>query len=251
MAKIRADQLLVVKNLCESRSKAQALILAGKVWIGTARVEKAGRLLPEETELRVESPPPFVSRSGEKLDGLFRSWPGEEFRPIGIWLDVGASTGGFTDCLLQRGAEKVVCVDVGRCQLHSKILQDPRVINLEGVNARHLKPGDLPEAPYNGVVIDVSFISLTLILKPVWAFLKPGGWLCALIKPQFEVQKAEADKARGIITDETLRQAVLEKIRQFVRNELPNTNEFLVTESTLAGTEGNREFLAAWQKTVE
>ncbi|PXA03221.1 TlyA family rRNA (cytidine-2'-O)-methyltransferase [Coraliomargarita sinensis] len=239
--KIRLDELLVEKGLADSRSRAKALILAGKVLLGTERLDKPGRSLPADSELTVEQPPRFVSRGGEKLEGfLDRFEISMEGLPI---LDVGASTGGFTDCCLQRGATSATCVDVGRAQMHNKLIQDPRVTNLEKTNARHLKPGDLTRDSYPRIVMDLSFISLTKVLPAVWTFLEPGGCLIALVKPQFEARKEEVDAGRGIIRDAAVHQRVLQEIRDFALSELSGAELVGMIDSPIKGTDGNREFL--------
>lgn len=246
--KIRLDELLVEKGLADSRSQAKALILAGKVLSGTQRLDKPGRTLPADSDLTVEQPPRFVSRGGEKLEGFLDRF---EIPMAGLWvLDVGASTGGFTDCCLQRGAVSATCVDVGRAQMHNKLIQDPRVTNLEKTNARHLKPGDLPHAAYPRIVMDLSFISLTKVLPAVWPFLEPGGCLIALVKPQFEARKAEVDAGRGIIRDGAVQERVLGEIRDFALNELPGAELVGTMDSPIKGTDGNREFLIGLCTTV-
>jgi 23S rRNA (cytidine1920-2'-O)/16S rRNA (cytidine1409-2'-O)-methyltransferase len=239
--KCRLDELLVAQGLADSRSQAKALILAGKVLLGTERLDKPGRNLAEDSPLTVEKPPRFVSRGGEKLEGFL-----DRFAiPMAglIVLDVGASTGGFTDCSLQRGATSATCVDVGRAQMHNKLIQDPRVTNLEKTNARHLKPGDLPNEAYPRIVMDVSFISLTKVLPAVWQFLEPGGILIALVKPQFEAEKHEVDAGRGIIRDESVQNRVLQQIQEFALATLPGAALIGTMDSPIKGTDGNREFL--------
>ncbi len=239
--KIRLDELLVAQGLAESRSQAKALILAGKVLLGTERIDKPGRALPSDTELTVEQAPRFVSRGGEKLEGFLDRYAiTVEGLPI---LDVGASTGGFTDCCLQRGAISSTCVDVGRAQLHNKLIQDPRVTNLEKLNARHLQPGDLPLAAYPRIVMDLSFISLTKVLPAVWTFLTPGGCLIALVKPQFEATKEEVDVGRGIIRDAAIQERILREIIEFALASLPGAELIGSMDSPIKGTDGNREFL--------
>jgi len=239
--KLRLDELLVEQGLADSRSKAKALILAGKVLLGTERLDKPGRSLPVESQLTVEQPPRFVSRGGEKLEGFLDQF---EISMAGLTiLDVGASTGGFTDCCLQRGATNATCVDVGRAQMHNKLIQDPRVTNLEKTNGRHLKPGDLPRDSYPRIVMDLSFISLTKVLPAVWPFLEPGGCLIALVKPQFEARKEEVDAGRGIIRDEAIHERVLAEIRDFALKELPGAKLIGTMDSPIKGTDGNREFL--------
>jgi len=235
------DELLVAQGLAESRSQAKALILAGKVLLGTERVDKPGRTLPADSEVRVEQPPRFVSRGGDKLVGFLDHFAlSVEGHHL---LDVGASTGGFTDCCLQRGALSATCLDVGRAQLHNKLIQDPRVTNLEKTNARHLQPGDLPRAAYSRIVMDLSFISLTKVLPAVWPFLQPGGCLVALVKPQFEAQKKEVDAGRGIIRDPAVQERVLTEIRDFALASLPGAELIGSIDSPIRGTDGNREFL--------
>ncbi|HTB79992.1 MAG TPA: TlyA family RNA methyltransferase [Opitutaceae bacterium] len=244
--KIRLDELLVARGLAATRTQAKALILAGRVLRGTERLDKPGRELPDDVELVLEQPPRFVSRGGEKLSAFLEKFS-LDLRGAQV-LDVGASTGGFTDCVLQAGAAAVTCVDVGRAQLHAKLRADPRVTNLEQLNARHLRPGNLPHASYDAIVMDLSFISLKSVLPAVWPFLRAGGTLVALVKPQFEAGKAEADKGRGVIRDETVRQAVLAGVRAFALAELPRAQLIGEMDSPLAGADGNREFLLGLKK---
>ena len=234
--KCRLDELLVEKGLADSRSRAKALILAGKVMLGTERLDKPGRSLPVESDLTVERPPRFVSRGGEKLEGfLDRFAVSVEGQSI---LDVGASTGGFTDCCLQRGARSSSCVDVGRAQLHNKLVQDPRVVNIEKTNARSLKTGDLPDDSYPRIVMDLSFISLTKVLPAVWAFLQPGGCLIALVKPQFEAGRGAVGHG-GVVRDAGVR---AETVRRICRNLEDHSWRTLgLRASPVAGPKGNRE----------
>lgn len=241
VSKCRLDELLVEQGLADSRSQAKALILAGKVLLGTERLDKPGRSLPKDSALTVERPPRFVSRGGEKLEGFLEQF---EIPMKGQHLlDVGASTGGFTDCSLQRGALSATCVDVGRAQMHNKLLQDTRVINLEKTNARHLQPGDLPRAHYPRIVMDLSFISLTKVLPAVWQFLEPRGILIALVKPQFEAERHEVDAGRGVIRDAAVQTRVLEEIQVFSLDQLPGAELIGTMDSPIKGTDGNREFL--------
>jgi 23S rRNA (cytidine1920-2'-O)/16S rRNA (cytidine1409-2'-O)-methyltransferase len=240
-AKLRLDELLVARGLAASRAQAKGLIMAGRVLRGTERLEKPGREFPADTALTVAQPPRFVSRGGEKLAAALAAFA-LDLRGAHV-LDVGASTGGFTDCVLQAGAADVVCVDVGRAQLHARLLDDPRVTNLEKVNARHLAPGLLPRPAFDAVVMDLSFISLRTVLPAVWTCLRAGGVLVALVKPQFEVGKAEADRGRGVIRDDAVRAAALAGVRDFALAELPDAALVGTLESPLAGAEGNREFL--------
>lgn len=239
--KIRIDELLVQQGLAESRSQAKALVLAGKVRIGTERIDKPGRALSPKTELTVIQPPRFVSRGGEKLEGFLETF-NIDLNGKRI-LDVGASTGGFTDCSLQRGAISSTCVDVGRAQLHNKLIQDPRVTNLEKTNARNLQIGDLPEDEYPVIVMDLSFISLKKVLPAVWQFLAPNGYLIALVKPQFEAEKHEVDAGKGIIRDPEIHDRILKDITAFSLNELPGAQKIGSIDSPIKGTDGNKEFL--------
>ena len=244
--KLRLDELVVSRGLAESRSQAKALIMSGRVLRGTERLEKPGKEFPLDTELTVEQPPRFVSRGGEKLQGALDNF---EINLTGAHvLDVGASTGGFTDCALQAGAMDVVCVDVGRAKLHGKLLTDPRITNLEKVNARHLKAGDLPRDEFDAIVMDLSFISLKTVLPAVWPFLRSGGLLVALVKQQFEAGKATVDKARGVIQDPVIQKAVLTEVRNFALTELPDSLLIGTMDSPITGTDGNREFLLALKK---
>ncbi|WP_404421106.1 TlyA family RNA methyltransferase [Nibricoccus sp. IMCC34717] len=242
----RLDELLVARGLAESRAQAKALIMSGRVYLGTERLDKPGKEYADDLALTVERPPRFVSRGGEKLAGFLDRFA-VDLRGAQV-LDVGASTGGFTDCALQAGATAVICVDVGRAQLHGRLLADPRVTNFEKVNARHLKPGDLPRASFDAVVMDLSFISLKAVLPAVWAFVQPGGLLIALVKPQFEAGKAEVDRGRGVIRDAAVQDAVLADIVAFALAELPGATLVGTMDSPLLGTDGNREFLVGLRR---
>jgi 23S rRNA (cytidine1920-2'-O)/16S rRNA (cytidine1409-2'-O)-methyltransferase len=245
-AKTRLDELLVARGLAASRAQAKALIMSGRVRRGTERLDKPGKEFPVDTELSIDQPPRFVSRGGEKLAGFLERHP-LDLRGAHV-LDVGASTGGFTDCVLQAGAADVVCVDVGRAQLHAKLRGDARVTNLEQVNARHLRPSDLPRPRYDLVVMDLSFISLRAVLPAVWPCVQPGGRLIALVKPQFEAGKAEVDKGRGVIRDPAVQDAVLAEITRFALAELPGASLLGSMDSPITGTDGNREFLLGLTK---
>lgn len=198
----RADVLLVARELAPSRERARALILAGKVFCGDKRVDKAGDLISTDAVLSVRGQEhPYVSRGGVKLAGAldaFRLSP-----QAAVAADFGASTGGFTDCLLTRGASRVYAIDVGYGQLHERLRQDPRVVVMERTNARHLAVGSLPET-LDWVVIDASFIGLTKLLPAAQSLLRPGGEVVALIKPQFEVGR-EAVGKRGVVRDRDAR----------------------------------------------
>lgn len=246
-SRLRLDEWLVQRGLAASRAQAKALIMAGRVRRGTERLEKPGREIAAETDdIIVDQPPRFVSRGGEKL-AAFLERHAIDCRGLHI-LDVGASTGGFTDCLLQAGAADVVCLDVGRAQLHAKLRGDPRVTNLEQINARHLQPGQLPREAFDLIVIDVSFISLRTILPAVWPFVTPGGRLIALVKPQFEAGREEVDKGRGVIRDAAVQQAVLDDVRTCALG-LPGAELIGTMDSPITGTDGNREFLLGLVRT--
>ncbi len=223
----------------ESREKAQRAIMAGEVVVGGHRVDKPGAQVPRDADIAVKSGLRYVSRGGLKLEAALDAFGVD---PTGaVCLDIGASTGGFTDCLLQRGAARVYAFDVGHNQLDWKIRSDPRVIVREKLNARHLTPADLPEAP-SICTIDVSFISLTLILPRAFGVLTPTGVILALIKPQFELGKREVGKG-GIVRDPAGHAAAVAKIRDFVTGPLARKWEGVI-ESPIAGGEGNKEFLA-------
>ena len=241
MVKKRADQLLVERGLVENRSRAQALILAGKAFTGTRRVEKAGQLLPEDASLELKGQDhPWVSRGGVKLAfGLDHFGIDPRDR---ICLDVGASTGGFTDVLLARGAAKVYAVDVGHGQLAWKLRQDPRVVVLERVNARNLVREQIPEAP-SLIVCDASFIGLATVLAQPLALAAPQAQLIALIKPQFEVGREAVGKG-GIVRDAEARKAACERVASWLQ-EKAGWRVLGLVESPIAGAEGNVEFLIA------
>ena len=239
--KQRLDELLVARGLAETRSQAKALVMAGRVFSGTERLDKPGREYPADCVLSVVQPPRFVSRGGEKLAAALEHFA-VDLRGAHV-LDVGASTGGFTDCALQAGAADVVCVDVGRAQLHAKLRADPRVVNLEKVNARRLAPADLPRPQYDAVVMDLSFISLKAVFPAVWPLVRPGGLLVALVKPQFEAGKEAVDRGRGVIRDPQVHAAVLADVRDFAVGSLAGASLVGTMESPIEGGDGNREFL--------
>lgn len=244
--KQRLDELLVARGLAPTRAQAKALIMSGSVRKGTERLDKPGKEYPEDLEISIDQPPRFVSRGGEKLAGFLERFP-LEIQGAHV-IDVGASTGGFTDCVLQSGAADVVCVDVGRAQLHSKLRGDPRVTNIEQMNARYLKAADLPQREYDLAVMDLSFISLKQVLPSVWPLVRQGGSLVALVKPQFEAGKQEVDKGRGVIRDPAVRQAVLEDVTTFALTELPGAELIGRIDSPIAGADGNHEFLLGLRK---
>ena len=243
--KERLDKLLVQKGLVSSRERARSLILAGKVVVGDHAVDKAGTLIPENAPIRLKGEDiPYVSRGGLKLEKALHSFNLSVEGVVAV--DVGASTGGFTDCLLQHGAARVYAVDVGYGQLAWKLREDTRVTNLERTNIRHLSSADLPEQPELAVV-DASFISLEKVLPSTLKLLAPKGRVVALIKPQFEVGKGEVGKG-GVVRDEQKQLGVVEKITRYV--ETLNCEVLGVTESPILGPKGNREFLLFFQKGV-
>jgi 23S rRNA (cytidine1920-2'-O)/16S rRNA (cytidine1409-2'-O)-methyltransferase len=239
--KERLDKLLVTRGLAETRAKAQSLILAGQVFSGGQRLDKAGQSVPIEIELAIREPAPFVSRGGLKLAAALDHFDIEVSGKT--CLDIGASTGGFTDCLLQRGATRVVAIDVGRGQLDWKLRQDHRVELREGVNARYLTPDDFAER-FDLVTADVSFISLTKILPVVPPLLHDHASVITLIKPQFEVGREEVGKG-GIVRDETAQRRVVEEITSFAAGLGMRARG--VIDSPILGADGNREFLACFE----
>ena len=244
-AKQRLDELLVARGLAESRAKAQALILAGLVFDqGGRRLDKAGKALPVDTDIEVKGKDhPWVSRGGVKLaHGLDRFAIDPQAL---VCLDVGASTGGFTDVLLTRGARRVYAVDVGHGQLAWKLREDPRVVVLERVNARHLTRVEIPE-PVDLVVCDASFIPLHLVLAAALDLARPGARLVALIKPQFEVGPDRVGKG-GIVRDPALHEEVCASVRRWLEDERGWRVLGLVV-SPISGADGNREFLIAAEK---
>lgn len=239
MKKERLDILLASRGLCESREQAKRLILAGKVRSGDVVVDKPSAKLAADAPLEVKEPPRFVGRGGFKIEGALDHFG---ITPAGlVCLDVGASTGGFTDCLLQRGALRVHAIDVGTNQLVWKLRNDPRVISREKFNARNLTPADIGE-PIDLAVMDLSFISLTKVLPAVFSVINPGGSIVCLIKPQFELRREDIG-AGGIVRDPALHVQAVEKIRDFIVHR--HQREWRgVMDSPITGTDGNREFLA-------
>jgi 23S rRNA (cytidine1920-2'-O)/16S rRNA (cytidine1409-2'-O)-methyltransferase len=240
--KKRLDVLLVVRDLAETRQRAQALILAGNVRVNQQVVTRAGALVAEDAEITVRAPLPYVSRGGIKLAGALDAF-GVNPRDK-VCADVGASTGGFTDCLLQRGAARVYAIDVGYGQLAWKLRTDPRVVVMDRVNARYLDA--LPE-PLDLVVIDVSFISLTHILPVAYKLLHAHGECIALIKPQFEAGRHQIGKG-GVVHAAEVHRAVLEKIVQFVESHDWHVRG--LCRSPITGTDGNVEFFIHLDKTT-
>lgn len=244
MKRSRLDLLLVARGLAESREKAQRLVLAGEVLVDDAPAAKPGHEYPLDCDVRVRKQERFVGRGGLKLDEAFARFPllSAEGK---ICVDVGASTGGFTDCLLQQGASKVFAVDVGKSQLHPRLAADPRVVVMDGRNARHLEPADFPDVPELAVA-DVSFISLRLVLPAIHAILRPGGEVVALVKPQFEAGRDEVSKG-GVVRDPAIRQHVVDRIRSFGESTL-GWLWLGVCPSPIQGPAGNVEFLSYWSK---
>lgn len=242
MTKERFDHVVVQRGLAESREKAQGLIRAGQVLVNGQVLAKPGHSIAADAVIEVKAQPRFVSRGGDKLQGAFEAF---HISVTGlVCLDAGASTGGFTDCLLQHGAAKVYAVDVGKGQLHWKLRNDPRVVVLEEVNARHLRPAQIPERPAFACV-DVSFISLTKVLPAVIAVLQRPAELVTLIKPQFEAGRAEVGKG-GVVRDPAVHQAVIARVRAW-GSEQPGLAWQGVCESPIKGPAGNVEFLAHWR----
>jgi 23S rRNA (cytidine1920-2'-O)/16S rRNA (cytidine1409-2'-O)-methyltransferase len=234
--KIRLDQLLLDRGLTDSLTKAQAVILAGEVSVDDVRVDKPGTAIADSAKVYVSSrSPKFASRAGEKLEGALEDFSINVANQI--CLDIGASNGGFTDCLLQRGASRVYSVDVNISQLAWKLQQDPRVIKIER-NARELRAEDIAE-PIDLAVVDVSFISATKVVVPAAAVLKPNADLLVLVKPQFELPKQDIP-AGGVVTDPELHQKAVERVR--IATTLAELEILGVTPSRLPGAEGNLEY---------
>lgn len=243
-SKTRVDKLLVDRGLVETRAKAQALIMAGKVYSGDRRIAKAGDTLPEDAPLELKGQDhPWVSRGGLKLAHALNEFSLDPKDAIAI--DVGASTGGFTDVLLTHGAAKVYAIDVGHGQLAWKLRTDPRVVVLERTNARHLTTQQIPEPP-DWIVCDASFIGLETVLPAALTLAKPRAIAVALIKPQFEVGPDRVGKG-GVVRDPALHQEVCERIRAWFAHQ-PGWSVIGLTESPILGPEGNKEFLIAARK---
>jgi len=243
----RLDVALVERGLCDSREKAKRAIMAGAVRVNDQPAQKASDTVDESDKVVVIEGEKYVSRGGLKLEHALQHF---ELEVVGKQaVDLGASTGGFTDCLLQHGAKKVYAVDVGQGQLAWKLRKDKRVVVMEKTNARALSPGNFP-SPFKGadiVVIDCSFISLRKILPAAVALVKSSGKIVALVKPQFEAGKAEADKGAGVIRDPAIHERVMRELKEFVADhrELNWAGE---TESPLRGPAGNKEFLVLIEK---
>jgi len=236
--KIRLDQLLFKQGITESREKARALIIEGKVIVNGEKIEKPSSMVDENAEITICGETlPYVSRGGLKLEHALKEFSIDVRQKVA--MDVGASTGGFTDCLLQHGAKRVYAIDVGYGQLAWKLRTDPRVIPIERTNIRYLSRDKIPE-DIDIVTVDVSFISLKLVIPKVIEFLKPGGEIIALIKPQFEVGRGEVDRG-GIVKDPEKRRKAVEEIKRFF--ETLNLNVIGTVESPIKGQKGNIEYL--------
>ena len=234
--KIRLDRFLVEQGLAETRQKAQAVIMAGQVLVGGMRVDKAGALVEPDAAVEVRETSRYVGRGGLKLEAALDHF-GWDVRSK-VFLDIGSSTGGFVDCLLQRGAERVHAVDVGEGQLHWRLRQDPRVQVHEGVNARYLHWGEIGEA-VDGITMDVSFISATMILPLLTQFARQGTRLLVLVKPQFEVGKGQVGKG-GVVREPSKQAASVAKVRQCAAGlGFADLEEF---PCPVLGAEGNQEF---------
>jgi 23S rRNA (cytidine1920-2'-O)/16S rRNA (cytidine1409-2'-O)-methyltransferase len=243
----RLDQALVESGLCESREQARRAIIAGRVRINEQPARKPSDPVDPQDRLALTQREKYVSRGGQKLEHALNHFQ----LPVAGWtaIDLGASTGGFTDCLLQHGVARVYAVDVGHGQLAWTLRGDPRVVVLERTNARELSPERLPAgfSPVDLVVIDCSFISLRKLLPSAARLVRLGGRMIALVKPQFEAGKAEADRGKGVITDPQIHQRVLRELQDFV-GTLPQLRWLEATDSPLLGPAGNREFLALLER---
>lgn len=240
--KLRLDVLLVQKGLQESRQKAQATIMSGQVFVDGQRVDKPGAPVAEDAEIEVKGGLRYVSRGGLKLEKAMALWP--VHLEDAVCIDIGASTGGFTDCMLQNGAAKVYAVDVGYGQLAWKLRSDPRVVCLERTNARYLSHEQIPEEP-DFSSVDVSFISLKLILPAIAGVLRDGGQVVCLIKPQFEAGKEKVGK-KGVVRDPAVHREVLEHFLEHAKEN--NFTVIDITYSPIRGPEGNIEYLGFLQK---
>lgn len=241
--KRRIDVLLVERELAPTRAQAQALVLAGKVFTGDRRIDKAGTELDPNVDLIVREPERFVSRGGHKLEGALEALNClvQDF----ICADVGASTGGFTDCLLQRGARKVYAIDVGHGQLAHKLATDPRVVVMDRSNARHLTPEVFSDR-LDLVVVDASFISLEKLLPAITSWMTAGARLLAMIKPQFEVGRDEARRTRGVVRDTEVRSAAIEHVLAAIRE--CGFDVLGGADSAVPGPKGNVEYFALAEK---
>ena len=243
MKRIRLDQLILQKGLSESREKAQRLIRAGKVLVAGHPATKPGHTYPEDCVLTVKEPERFVGRGGHKLEEAFARFDLDVTNLV--CMDIGSSTGGFTDCLLQHGARRIYAIDVGKGQLHWKLRNDERVVVMEGVNARYLTADMIPEKPHLAT-FDTSFISLTKLLTPVTQVLASHAHIVALIKPQFEAGR-EYVKKGGVVKDPEVHKMVIEHIHRY-GEEQAGLTWLGVCPSPLKGPAGNIEFLSYWEK---
>lgn len=248
MTRSRLDVALVARGIIASREQARRAIMAGQVTVNGQLAHKASQTVRETDVVALAAPERFVSRGGYKLEHALLHFQLEVAGQTAV--DLGASTGGFTDCLLQHGIVLVYAVDVGQGQLAWRLRQNPRVVVMERTNARQLSPGRMPEgfAPTDLVTVDCSFISLRLVLPPAAGLVRCGGRIVALIKPQFEAGKAEADRGSGVITDPAVHERVLAELAAFVREET-RLQWLGVTESPLIGPAGNKEFLVLLENT--
>ncbi|WP_134389751.1 TlyA family RNA methyltransferase [Methylacidiphilum sp. Yel] len=245
MKKERLDQLLVRKGMVSSREEAQRLILAGQVLVldKPGAILKPSKLLDPNQPLEISQRQKYVSRGGYKLEAIFQA---SHLNVEGkVCLDVGSSTGGFTDCLLQHGAQTVYCIDVGKGLLHWKIRSDPRVKIMEGINARYLKREDFDQL-FDVITVDVSFISLKLILPALIPLLKADGFICALIKPQFEAGKKEVGK-KGVVRDKNVRNRIIKDLEFWLATTFPMKTSIIIPSPVL-GQEGNQEYLWLMKK---
>jgi 23S rRNA (cytidine1920-2'-O)/16S rRNA (cytidine1409-2'-O)-methyltransferase len=241
----RLDQAMVDRGLCDSREKAKRSILAGQVRVNDQLAHKPSDTVKPDDAIALEAPEKYVSRGGQKLEHALVHFHLDVNGLAAI--DLGASTGGFTDCLLQHGAASVTAVDVGHGQLAWKLRRDKRVVVMERINARFLKPDQFPK-PFDLAVIDCSFISLKKILPAALPLVKPDGRIVALIKPQFEAGKAEADRGQGVISDPGIHERIIRELREFVSAQAGLSWRDVI-ESPLLGPAGNKEFLALIEKT--
>lgn len=246
---MRADELLFSRGLVESRSKARALIEEGKVRCNGVAVDKPSRKCPDNAEISIDSDASalrFVSRAGLKLEGCLEKFA-IDLRGLSV-LDAGASTGGFTDCALSRGAKSSCCVDVGFGQLHEKLRGDPRVRNLEKTDVRDLSPEFFDGELFDFVCADLSFISLEKVFSNLWSVLKKSGTIVCLVKPQFETSPSIMRRNKGVLRDDALRRAALDKIANYVSENFADAEFVGETESVVHGGDGNLEYLLVFKK---
>ena len=246
---MRADELLFSRGLVESRSKARALIEEGKVRCNGVAVDKPSRKCPDDAEISIDSDASalrFVSRAGLKLEGCLDKFA-IDLRGLSV-LDAGASTGGFTDCALSRGAKSSCCVDVGFDQLHEKLRGDPRVRNLEKTDVRDLSPEFFDGELFDFVCADLSFISLEKVFSNLWSVLKKSGTIVCLVKPQFETSPSIMRRNKGVLRDAALRRAALDKIANYVSENFADAEFVGETESVVRGGDGNLEYLLVFEK---